>query len=96
MARLFSRVEGLPNVICEGMILGKPIIMSRVSDYQVLIDETNGILCDSNNPLSIKYAILKMASFSNDKLKEMGISSKCKATSLFSEEQIIGHWESVL
>ena len=35
---LFSEFEGFQNVICEGMMLGKPIIMSRVSDYKDLVD----------------------------------------------------------
>src|SRR5690606_17385396 len=51
---LFSELEGLPNVICEGMMIGKPIIMTRVSDSDTLIDRTNGILCDWENPKDIK------------------------------------------
>jgi glycosyltransferase involved in cell wall biosynthesis len=30
---LVSKLEGLPNTVCEGMALGKPIIMTRVFRY---------------------------------------------------------------
>ena len=68
---LFSTVEGLPNVICEGMMLGKPIVMSKVSDYNVLVNG-NGFLCDPNCIESIKDALASMINATNDELKEMG------------------------
>lgn len=89
---LFSSIEGLPNTICEGMKLGKPIIMSRVSDYSTLVDESNGFLCDWDNPESIKEALVSAMNMSQEQLIEMGRSSKSKAISLFSEEKIIRKW----
>lgn len=94
---LFSKYEGLPNAICEGMSLGKPIIMTRVSDYGVLVDEgMNGYLCDSDNPESIKEALLKMAIETPERLKEMGVCSKHKASELFSEERVIDQWQKLI
>lgn len=89
---LFSRIEGLPNAICEGMVMGKPIIMSRVSDYATLVDESNGFLCDWNNAESIKTSLLQMASLSEEELIEKGRNSKKKADLLFSEEIVANHW----
>ena len=90
---LFSDHEGLPNAICEGMMLGKPIIMTRVSDYNTLIEEgRNGFLCDWDNPESIKSALLRMAGQSADELIQMGNLSKEKANRLFSEEKVISEW----
>lgn len=93
---LLSKEEGLPNAICEGMMLGKPIIMSRVSDYDVLVDESNGMLCDWDNPQSIKEAILSMANLSVEKLIVMGKNSKAKAEHLFSSDTIVRQWEELL
>lgn len=93
---LLSKFEGLPNVICEGMTIGKPIIMTRMSDYQVLVDESNGFLCDWDKPISIKEAILKMASLSKDQLQTMGQYSKGKALILFSEKSITQCWEEII
>lgn len=94
---LFSKLEGLPNAICEGMTLGKPILMSRVSDYNTLIEEgVNGFLCDWEDPQSIKNSLLKMADISGNELIKMGEISKQKAECLFSEETIINKWISLL
>ena len=94
---LFSQLEGLPNAICEGMMLSKPIIMSRCSDYNVLIEEgVNGYLCDWDNPSSIKDALLKLANHSKEQWIAMGESSKEKAEHLFSKDVIIQKWLDVI
>lgn len=91
---LFSTVEGLPNAICEGMMLGKPIIMTRVSDYDVLVDG-NGILCDPN-PQSIAEALRTLLSLNDAEIIEMGKVSYQKAQQLFSNNIIINQWNDVL
>lgn len=94
---LFSQFEGLPNAICEGMTLGKPIIMSRVSDYSTLIEEgKNGFLCNWDDPTSIKQAILKASYLNKSEIIEMGKRSKKKATKLFSEEEVISKWINII
>lgn len=93
---LFSRLEGLPNAICEGMMIGKPIIMTKVSDYHELIDESNGVLCDWDKPETIKNALLFMMKHSNQELISMGQQSKQKANRLFSKEMITDKWMDVI
>lgn len=93
---LFSKFEGLPNTVCEGMMLGKPIIMTRVSDYFTLVDDSNGVLCDWDNAETIKEALLKFMNMSVDKLLEMGKSSEKKANSLFSKERITSSWIKII
>ena len=94
---LFSKIEGMPNAICEGMMLGKPIIMTRVSDYSTIVEDgVNGFLCDWDNPNSIKNALLSMSSIDNERLVQMGANSKDKAEVLFSEESIINKWIAII
>lgn len=93
---LFSKYEGLPNAICEGMVLGKPIIMTRVSDYNILIDESNGFLCDWDKTESIKEVLIKIAELPKEELLAMGESSKRKATELFGKDYILTKWINVL
>jgi len=93
---LLSQFEGLPNVICEGMTLGKPIVMTRVSDYQALVDDSNGVLCDAEDYSSIREAINKMNSFSIDELMNMGAASRKKAHELFSGEKVTAAWNELI
>ena len=89
---LFSKSEGLPNAICEGMMLGKPIIMTRTSDYEIMVNDDNGILCDSYDSLSIKEALVRYGNMENSQLIAMGKASRKKAEILFSRENVIKQW----
>lgn len=93
---LFSSSEGLPNSICEGMMLSKPVVMTRVSDYDVLVDQTNGFLCDWDSPKSIKEALLSVSILPENDLLEMGRCSKNKAESLFSKNSILEQWKKII
>lgn len=92
---LFSYYEGLPNAICEGMMIGKPIIMTKMSDYTNLVGKDNGFLCEAVDIRSIKYAIMDFLNASESTLRNMGISSRAKAISLFSADMIVEQWESL-
>lgn len=89
---IFSQLEGLPNAICEGMTIGKPIIMSKVSDYWQLVDDTNGLLCEWDSVDLIAQALSDMVEKSNDELLLMGRNSLERAYSLFNPEVIIDKW----
>lgn len=93
---LFSSVEGLPNAVCEGLTLGKPIIMSKVSDYSVLVDESNGFLCDWDNPETIKSTFVNAINLTNEKLISMGKKSGEKSLQLFSQEIIVNQWLNIV
>lgn len=93
---LVSSVEGLPNTICEGMMLGKPVLMTKVSDFEILVDESNGFLCDWDKPESIKDALIDAIGKSREQLIELGRNSKEKAIALFSEEHIVNSWVKLI
>lgn len=93
---LFSVAEGLPNAICEGMMLGKPIIMTRISDYKKMVDELNGFLCDSNDIISIKDAFVNAIDTPETNLLSMGKKSQEIAVKLFSPEKVGDEWHTLI
>ena len=92
---LFSTVEGLPNTICEAMTIGRPVVMSKVSDYDVLVTD-NGYLCDPNSVESIKDALVKLIDTPKEELERMGRASREKAKDLFSGEAITRQWIDII
>lgn len=93
---LFSTSEGLPNAVCEGMMLGKPIVMSRVSDYEVLAGGGNGVLCDAGDVQSIADALYAIVNCSDETLQRMGEISRVRALDLFHPVKVLEQWESIL
>lgn len=92
---LFSTVEGLPNAICEGMMLGKPIVMSEVSDYRVLID-SNGIVCDIADNRLTAESLIRLCNTTEEELTRMGRHSKSIAEHLFCPQTILSQWLEIL
>jgi glycosyltransferase involved in cell wall biosynthesis len=57
-----SFFEGFPNVICEALFSGRPVLTSDVCDNPVLVtDNHRGFLFDPHSPKSISKAIEKLA-----------------------------------
>lgn len=87
---LFSFFEGLPNCICEGMALGKPVIASSVSDIPLIIEDgINGKLCNPDDPESIAAVLRWFSEQDNEKLAQMGRSNRKKAVELFDKNIIM-------
>ena len=57
---LFSRFENLPCVVLEALCCGLPVISSNVGGVAEVVDETNGILVDSENIDQLVNAMQKM------------------------------------
>lgn len=68
-----SLYEGYPNVLCEAMSCGLPVICSNVCENPLLVrDNVNGYLFDPFSVESIADAINKMFSCSLEERKRMG------------------------
>jgi glycosyltransferase involved in cell wall biosynthesis len=94
---LFSFYEGLPNVVCEAMACGKPIVLSDVCDAGTLVkDGVNGFLCDPASPQSMALALQRLAAASAQNRHRMGAASRQMAEDLFSENLGLERYERVL
>jgi len=89
---LFSEYEGLPNAICEAMTLEKPVMMTKVSDYEILVDARNGFLCESTDIHGIRTALEAMLSASDEDLTAKGQESGRRARQLFDPDRVACEW----
>lgn len=99
-ALLPTRFESFGYAALEAMACGKPVIASRVAAVpEVVEDGKCGILCPAGNVDAFVDACLKLAN--NESMRvAYGTSARSRATTLFSEEQIIPQYvelyESIL
>lgn len=89
---LFSDYEGLPNAICEGLYFKKPIIMTKVSDYAVLLGKENGILCESGDPEDIADALKLFLDMPKQNLIEAGMRGRSIADDTMRSDSVISQW----
>lgn len=52
-----SRREGCPNVVLEALASGRPVVASNVGGVPELINESNGVLVESENPDALAKGI---------------------------------------
>ncbi len=94
---LFSYFEGLPNVVCEGLACGKPILLSNVCDAGNLVREgKNGFLCDPRSPQSIATAFGRLVGLGLEERRQMGAESRALAERLFDEQVVVERYEMIL
>lgn len=85
---LFSFVEGLPNSVCEGMMLGKAIVCSNISDLSSFI-KNQRLLFDPTSVKEIADTLVYLISLSKNELIEIGRQNREVALENFSRRKII-------
>ena len=83
-----SRTEGQPLGVMEAMCLGMPVILSKGTGYESVINEKKVGLLTSTNSKEIASAILEMY-YNRDKLNEYSRNSYCFAIENYSWSKIV-------
>lgn len=91
---LFSIYEGLPNAICEALLLGRPVLMTRVSDYEILTNG-NGINFESTAD-GIQEGLLQAIHTSDEDRKKMSQRSLEIASEYLAYDTLKDKWFSLL
>jgi glycosyltransferase involved in cell wall biosynthesis len=92
-----SLVEGLPNVVCEGLACGLPILASSVGDHALLADGgRNGLLFDPHQPESIADALVQAASLPATEHAKMATHARQFAESRLSRAAFVDAYEQLM
>lgn len=85
-----SIYEGFPNVVCEAMSCGKPIVCSKVCDNPHIVQENlNGLFFNPTDVDSIYNGLKRMIEMPKEQRLTWGRKSRCISEKLFSKESFV-------
>lgn len=92
-----SIYEGFPNVVCEAMSCGLPVVCGNVCDNtDIVSDGTNGFLFNPYSIEDIANGIGKILSLTNEERKRIGMVNRSKIENLCSPEYFIAKYTALI
>jgi glycosyltransferase involved in cell wall biosynthesis len=92
-----SFYEGLPNVVCEALAGGIPVLASDVCDHPLLVAAgERGMLFDPGSPPSIADAIRKFARLTADERRRFSRNAREYAEENLGLEKMLSEYETLL
>jgi glycosyltransferase involved in cell wall biosynthesis len=91
-----SYLEGLPNVVCEGLACGCPIIVSNTLDHPNLVqDGVSGYLFDWRDPADLARVIKRLYDLSPEERRTMGRQGRSFAEQNLSLDRLTDEYEKL-
>jgi glycosyltransferase involved in cell wall biosynthesis len=91
-----SFYEGLPNVVCEALASGLPVLASDVCDHPFLVEEgVRGFLFNPHSPDSIAEAINKLYLASHEKRCQMSADARAFAEAKLASALFTDNYEKL-
>ena len=88
-----SSWEGFPNVLCEAMSCGLPVLASNVSDVShIMEDSVNGYLMNPTSPDDMAKTIIRYCQLSKEERIAMAKASRTIIEKKFSKESFIQNY----
>lgn len=92
-----SLYEGFPNVVCEAMCCGLPVLCSKVSDVPYMVnDGETGFLFDPSDINDIVEKIEKMLKLSNEERNSMGSLGREVAVKMFKMDAFLHKYMEII
>ncbi len=86
--------EGLPNVVCEALACGRPVIVSNTLDHARLVQHgQSGLLFDWRNPSDLAAKIEEMAQLKPGERDTMGARGRRFAEEHLSLDRFVGDYD---
>jgi glycosyltransferase involved in cell wall biosynthesis len=91
-----SYVEGLPNVVCESLACGRPVILSDTLDHPRLVrDGETGFLFDWRSPEQLAAVLDRAAALSDVERDRMGRAGRAFAENHFTLARVSQEYEEL-